>query len=375
MTTINLQIDTINLLHQWLPFDAGVLFPFGLGNESASGRIEAMLTKGGFLTQEGKISDSAREMFSIISQTKTTSKLRFLVEGDLLDYQIFFADNKAVALKRSENGFSLTHPAPNEEIIDVISDFSGMGSFGTVPAQWHLSFHESKVLATIIDVIRRQIFTALGKDEEQFEVSIKEEEIAAILDRDDLNANWLVWAINSFIPVETSLSNNDIAKAILSLTEKNLIKKDGQCIIACDQLLIASRRLLHLTCLYLVDKFSVKSENDAEKSRFSVIQNGIRDLLMLETDGKSIAWQGISGKVLLSLLESSLNIFDGEADKAIEPEQVPSPKGSPPPKPPQRKPVAPPPPVEKTSPSVCPKCTKPLKANARFCTKCGETIS
>jgi hypothetical protein len=366
MKEINLQKDTLNLLHQWLPFDAGVLFPFKQEDSSADGRIEAMLTKGGFLSQEGKLSDTAREMFSIIAESFSTSKLKFLVEGDLLDYQVFFDRNRrrAVALKRSENGFIMSLPSAASEIIEVITDFSGLGSFGTVPAQWNLSFNESIVIAAIIDLIRLQIFAALAEDEDKTRVKIELSEIVKVAGRNDLRSNWLVWALKSFISGECSPDEVEIKEAVDSLVLKNLLKMEAGGIIACDQLAITARRLLHLNCLYMLDRFNVVNEDQAEKTRLSIIQNGVRDLLLLETDGKSIAWQGISGKVMLTIIQAFLG---GQApDESSEQNKLES-------QPDKRGSESPGKIAEKQN--VCSKCSNKLKANARFCNKCGQTVA
>jgi hypothetical protein len=364
MAEIRLQEDTLHLLHQWLPFDAGILFPFRQDDSSADGRVEAMLARGGFLSQEGKLTESAREMFSIIAESSSTSKLKFLVEGDLLDYQVFFAKDfsRAVSLKRSEKSFVVSYPAPTVDVLDVISDFSGIGSFGAVPAQWKLSFNESIVLAAIIDLTRRQFFSALAKDDDKIEIGLETTAVIDTAGKNDLNPNWLLWAIKNFLPQECNPKEDELKEAVVSLVEKGLIRKEGKMIISCDQIAISARRLLHLNCLYVLDRFNVNEKNQAEKARVSIIQNGIRDLLLWETDGKSVAWQGISSKVMFTLLEASLCLQNNSPLK----EQTGSVCSS---SPNQVSTVS-----TKTAPVFCKKCSNKLKTNARFCNKCGETV-
>ncbi len=364
MKQLNLPIDTLNMLHQWLPFEAGVLFPFKLEDTSANGRIEAMLTKAGFLSAEGKLSAEAHEIFSIIAEANNTSKIRFLVEGDLLDYQVFFSkdSSKTVSLKRGTNGFTVASPSPSKEIVDLITSFSGMGPFGTVPAKWVLNNPESIVLGAIIDAIRRNIMSSLAKDEESFMADIPLERIQEICLKADLNANWLIWAIKSFVYEDIDCSEDLVREAILSLEEKKLVKLEDSNVIPCQSVVFTARKLLHLNCLYLVDSFSVKTEEGAQKSRFSVIQNGIRELLLLDTNGENIAWQGISGEVLITLLLK--NLVGTAPDEEVRQESTSQKK-------PATKPAAK---TTRSSPSKCPACGKDLKKNAKFCSKCGETI-
>ena len=153
-----LPVDSLELIHQWLPFEPGVLYPFPLEDKEPGGRIEAKLSKTGFLSSDARLTDRAKAVFSVIADAKKTVKLKFLVDGDLLDYQIFFSEDKkntaslkSASLKRSDNHFDAQSPAPTDIIIDLISDFSGMSSFGVIDAHWLLSFSESVVMAAIVD--------------------------------------------------------------------------------------------------------------------------------------------------------------------------------------------------------------------------------
>jgi hypothetical protein len=361
MKNINLPIDTLGLIHQWIPFEAGLLYPFPQEDKSPDGRIEAMLAKGNFLTQDGKLSEDAKHVFSVIADSQKTAKLRFLVEGDLLDYQVFFSqDNqKTVSLKRGEKGFTLNAPSPSGEIIDLIADFSGMGNFGTIPAKWLLSNVESIVLSAVIDILRRRIMLSFANDEENFEAIIAKAKVSEVVNKEQLNANWLIWAVRSFIPEQISVSGAEIDSALAALAEKNLIKVEGENIVPEGLVVFTARKLLHLNCLYLVDTFNLRGKEAPEKARFSVIQNGVRELLLLDTDGKSIAWQGISGKALISLLYQNMELINSEADA----------KKSSAPKKAKKKPAP-----AKAVRTDCPSCGKPLKKNAKFCSKCGKTL-
>ena len=361
MKIINLPTDTLGLIHQWIPFEAGLLYPFPQENKSPDGRIEALLAKGNFLTQDGKLSEDAKHVFSVIADSQRTAKLRFLVEGDLLDYQVFFSkDNqKSVSLKRGQQGFTLNAPSPSGEIIDLIADFSGMGNFGTIPAKWLLSNVESIVLSAIIDLLRRRIMLSLAKDDENFEAKIASAKVKEVVNKEQLNANWLIWAVRSFVPEEISVAGDDVDSALAGLAEKNLIKVEGSDIVPEGLVVFTARKLLHLNCLYLVDTFNLRGKEAPEKARFSVIQNGVRELLLLDTDGKSIAWQGISGKALISLLCQNIELigFESQVKNVSAPQKV-------------TKQSAP----AKAVQTDCPSCGKPLKKNAKFCSKCGKTL-
>ena len=366
MNNFSIPVEALDYIHQWLPFEAGDLYPFGFENGSVSGRLEAMLTKGQFLSEDGKITEHAKETFRVVSDSKKTAKLRFLADGDLLDFQVFFPTNggNIVSFKRGQNAFFMENPAPTNEIIDVLADFSGTGKFGVIQSGFILTGEESLVLAAIIDLIRRKIFLSLGKDENSFDVKMSADELNQVFAREDLGATWLVWAINSFLPEEMKLENVNISASLSGLVEKKLVKKENEEIIPSEEVVYLSRRLLHLNCLYMLDTFELKENNEAMKSRLSVIQNGIRDILLLETDGREIAWKGISGEVLFSILHgvfSSLN----QQDKVEAKAQTGSSD--------KKAPKAPPPPPAEAL-EKCPECGSKLKPGAKFCSKCGETI-
>ena len=185
---VSLPVNFLDVIHQWLPFEPGLLYPFPVDDKEPGGRTEATLAKNGFLSSDSRLSDKAKAVFSVIADAKKTVKLKFLVDGDLLDYQIFFSEDKkntgsfkSASLKRSDNHFDAHSPAPTGEIIDLISDFSGMSSFGLIDAHWLLSFSESIVMAAIVDGVRKQIFASLADFENSFPVNITSHSIKEIL--------------------------------------------------------------------------------------------------------------------------------------------------------------------------------------------------
>jgi len=220
-------------------------------------------------------------------------------------------------------------------------------------------------MAAIVDDVRKQIFASLADFEHSFAVNLTADSIKKVITSDKRDSQWLTWVLSSF-PSDLDISSINVQKTIDSLCKEELVKLDGSKLIPRDDIILLARRLLHLSCLYMIDTFTVKSDDEAEKGRFAVVQNGVRDLLMLETDGQSIAWQGISGKVLLTLLQNILSPQTGQS-KATKVDTTSSStkkkKGG-------RRFT----PKDEAKPTVCPDCNKSLKPNAKFCTGCGKTL-
>ncbi len=371
MSKLQLPEEALSLIHQWLPFKPGALFPFELGAGKPDGRIEAMLTRAGFLSEEGKISNEAKEAFAVISEANATSRLRFLVDGDLLDYHVFTSPDRRrqVALKRGEDAFALTMPAESGEILDAISDFTGMAAFGTVPAAWALPLDESLVLAAIIDLLRRRTHAALAADEDQYEVRVTNAEISEILNRESLDSRWLTWIVQQVHPAE-EIKVADVDATLNSLEEKQLLSKEDGSLVACGPVVLMARRLLQHSCLFMVEGFELSDAGEGKRTKYCIVQNGTRDFLLLETDGSAFGWQGISGQVCLSMLQHALRASTVPTatdnapaeDISVAPE-APKPQ------------AATPPPLASASKGTCPSCNNTLKPGARFCPKCGNSIN
>ena len=365
MNDMVLPVDSLPYIHQWLPFDSGVLFPFEQNDHSPEGRIKAMLTKGNILTSDGSLTPKATNLFSVIAEAEKTARLKFLAEGDLVDFQVFFSKDKstAVSIQRAETGFICSSPGTSPELIDIISDFSGTSSAGVIDASFLISHSEAVVMGAILDAVRSKIFTSLGKFEETFRTTISIDSITKLLQVKDKDPRWFSWVIAHFIPEELHITSVTVDETLTGLCEKNLIKTEDSRITVRDDILFLARRLLHLNCLYLLDTFTVTG-GKGQRTRLAIVQNGPRDLLLLETDGKSIGWQGICGSVLFSILWRELAPESAPISKGNISSTSTTPSQSIPP--------------EKTDLSeqtVCPQCNKERKPGAKFCTGCGHTFS
>lgn|GEM_PF-6047719 len=374
----------ITLKPQWFPHlpakldcTASALLPaFAIDPISAATAFSEM-QQAGILDNRGNILPDLKKPLQTLAQADRCSRLKLLCEGDLLEYQVFWLgkSSEPVALSRAEDGFILTAPADVPSMLELLAEFTGIGSFAVIPPIGAFDKIQAITLAACHDLTRQTMFQIMGGKASDQDPTLTCEQIYQHIHNPDLSSESLVWVIQSVIQQPLLPDINQLQRAIDSLEKGGYLTNTANGYVPEEDLNFLCRRMLVFNSLIKLESMRIDS-GALSAVVFTSIQCGLRDLLMIEATGEEISLNGISSQQLLLVLREFLT--NPEAVKIAGPEQEQGDRcecgkpyaadarfckfcGKP-------RPAAP----AEEKPSFCSKCGNALKSGKTFCTKCGN---
>jgi hypothetical protein len=339
----------ITLKPQWfahLPTLLGVtaspLLPaFDIDQISASAAAREM-QQAGILEANGKAKASYAKPLQTLAQANVCSRLKLLCEGDLIEYQVFWHGKKGepTALNRSADGFVLSAPADPHSLLELMAEYTGIGTFAVIPPIGATTAIEAVVFAACHDLVRKTMFLTLGGSEQEPRFTI--EQLQQHISQSNLGSSSLCWAIQALLPEALTPDQQQIQTALRLFESKGYVKAVGSDYVAEEGLLFLCRRMLLFNSLIKVDAMRVAGDR-IEAAGFATIQCGLRDIMLIEVSDDKISFNGLSGQQLLLTLQKFLT--DPETIKIAHADQQAA--------------------------TIC-ECGKPFAADAKFCKFCGK---
>jgi len=338
----------ITLKPQWfahLPSLLGIngspLLPaFDIDQISATVAIREM-QQAGILEAGGKVKAALAKPLQTIAQAKACCRLKMLCEGDLIEYQAFWIDktSEPAALKRGEDGFVLSATADSHSLLELVAEYTGIGTFAVIPPLGAMSKTEAVVFAGCHDLIRKTMFLSMGGSATESGFTI--EQLQQHISQSNLGSSSLCWAIQALLPEPVTPDQNQIQQALRLFENKGYITASGAGYVAEEGLLFLCRRMLLFNSLIKVDAMRAAGSS-IEAASFASIQCGLRDIVLIEVTDDKVSFNGVSGQQLMLTLQKFLT----------DPETVKIGK-------------------TQTSEELC-ECGKPFAADAKFCKFCGK---
>jgi len=339
----------ITLKPQWfahLPALLGInsspLLPaFDIDQLSASVATREM-QQAGILETSGKVKASLAKPLQTIAQADACSRVKLLCEGDLIEYQVFWhgKNDEPAALSRSSDGFVLSATADPNSLLELIAEYTGIGTFAVIPPFGAMSRADAIVFAGCHDLIRKTMFLTLGGSEQEPRFTV--EQLQQHISQSNLGSSSFCWAIQALLPETLTPDQQQIQTALKLFESKGYVKAVGSDYVAEEGLLFLCRRMLLFNSLIKVDAMRVAG-GSIEAASFASIQCGLRDILLIEVTDDKISFNGVSGQQLMLTLQKFLT--DPETVK------IHSPAGE--------------------TGEIC-ECGKQFAADAKFCKFCGK---
>lgn len=300
------------------------------------------MQQAGILEVSGKVKAAFLKPLQTVVQAKTCCRLKLLCEGDLIEYQVFWGDKNSepVALNRAEDGFVLSFPTTPNSLLELIAEYTGIGTYAVIPSLGAMTKAEAVVFAGCHDLIRKTMFLSLGGSEH--EPRFTAEQLQQHISQSNLGSSSLCWTIQALLSETLMPDQQQIQTALKLFESKGYISAAGGGYVAEEGLLFLCRRMLLFNSLIKVDTMRVAGDG-IEAACFASIQCGLRDIVLIEVTDDKISFNGISGQQLLLTLQKFLS--DPETVKIHDP-------------------------AGETG-EVC-ECGKPFAADAKFCKFCGK---
>jgi hypothetical protein len=309
-------------------------------------QISAIIAKkemqqAGILEASGKVKAALSKPLQTIAQAKTCCRLKLLCEGDLIESQVFWSDkdSEPAALNRGEDGFVLSAPADSHSLLELIAEYTGIGTFTVIPPLGTMSKADAIVFAGCHDLIRKTLFLTLGGSEQEPRFTV--EQLQQHISQSNLGSSSFCWAIQALLPETLTPDQQQIQTALKLFESKGYVKTGGSDYFAEEGLLFLCRRMLLFNSLIKVDAMRVAG-GSIEAASFASIQCGLRDIILIEVTDDKIIFNGVSGQQLMLTLQKFLT--DPETVKIG---------------------------ATQTGEDVC-ECGKPFAADAKFCKFCGK---
>lgn len=341
---INLKPHWFNKFPELVGLTPGPLFPVFDINAQVEGQVIGEMQKSGLCDKRGNIRDDLKKSLKTLVLADRSCKIRFLCEDDLFE-QHFFATGREtdrVCLIRSHDGFELEFPAFDTDLINLIGEFTGTGTFIAIDVSEQLPHFAALTLAACHDLIRRQMYLVMGGAQTWQSPVFTAQQLYQHLQSESLNSSSFVWVLQSILSESLQLELPAIEKEINTLTAKGWLKNSPGGAVSEEKLLRLCRRMLVFESLLKIDAMHAVSDQIGIASS-AAIHCGGRDILLVESDGENFKFSGISGRQLLLLLR-----------EMISNPSIIQPGGQ-----------------NKIDAGVC-SCGKPLSADAKFCKYCGK---
>ena len=371
--SLTLAPDLTSFLHLLLPGERSPLYPFPT-SQVEFGQGTAALKAAGFLDKQEKASPLAGRLLGNMVRAKAVTRVRLMSDGGLLEYHVFLAGDKpeeATSLRPSGKEWCFDSPASLAELSVSLEDMIGNSRIAAIPTIGELGRNSSLVLAAVIDRTRHELLEAMGKNQPWRSEPLLAESLLSLLGQQNLNPSWLLWLCQGLKTTETAWQKSDVEAALADLKTRGLLEVARNGFVLSGEALFLAGRFLLLPTLVRLDASAV-TPGGVVRSAFGVVQNGVRDLLLIEPGEETWHWVGLSAQTLVGLIERYVvdpSILKGSVTasgalcsscgKQIEP-SVPFCKfcGSP-----QQE--------VKEKPRFCSKCGSELKKGKKFCPKCG----
>lgn len=333
------------------------------------------MKQAGLLDQNGAVNHRYAAPLQTLTQASSSSRLRFLCEGDLLEYQVFWStgNNSSVSISREAGGFALAFPHEPEKLISIIAEYTGVGTFTTIPAVGTFTHVDALALAACHDLIRQTMYLAMGSAHEWQTPQLMAGQILQHINQPNLSSESLVWSIQSVLQNPLQPELKQIQMALQALVKSGYLTPASSIdsFLPEESLLFLCRRMMLFNSLLKLEAMRI-SGGSLAAAIFTSIQCGLRDILMIEESREGIIFSGVSARQLLLLLGEYLT--NPAAVKMNEPGTANCACG---------KAFAddarfckfcgqPRPEATDEKPCFCSKCGSPLKPGKPFCTKCGN---
>lgn len=342
--TLKLPAAIVDKLSSLLPERPQGLFPFAVSESKIDDQTRKALEHNGITDKKGILTSDWQKALSVLGNASAMARLMMLIEGELMEYQVFFEKNTDiyVSLSRNKDEFIIESPARCNELLEALTDFSGNSLTGLVPILGEMPIVEALCALGAADITRRELMQAMAGDSTWQPTGISSGNMSRLLQRKDLNSGWLTWFLQSLLQKPHEVEQNSVDKAMKSLEKKGWLKPHKEGFIPNNDLMLLTTRLLMVNILYKIDGLRLTAAGEPVRQTFGIVQNGTRDILFIEASGNNVFLGGLTGRALFLLLEKYLT-----QAKAVSL------------------------PTQTTGGLKCSSCGKSADAKAKFCKFCG----
>lgn len=355
-----ISFEVFRILGQLISLPKSQISPIS-GDTQLTNQDVAELVSLGIVDNNRNLSPNFEHMLYVLTCAEAFGRIK-LGGGDLHDYTLFFdpKGGSSVSVKLSSDGFILEDPADGNLAIQSLGQYTGESIIQTIDFNEELPVNEAYVLATYMDLRRRDLLRQLANGWESEVFPYDASVIMAAIGTEPDPANTLLNTVAVKSPLSDSLSDVHVSEAINSLVNKKLLSiKDGGFILT-EGASRAAERLLLIDNIITVSAGKVTSKGRVVVVGLTCLQSGVNDLMTIEANENSIEFEGISSARLISMMDYFLS--NSQALDSVIPFET-KPLGSK-----NEADVA-------GTPKFCTDCGAKLLDDSKFCTSCGKKIN
>lgn len=296
------------LLKSLQPGNTSSLFPFPEGNLPTDAE-QTTLQESGFLNKNGELTAAAESVLKNLKQAAAATRLRLMCDGELLEFHVFHAGpdrQDSTSFHPAGEHWQFNSPAAISGLLTSVRNLTGRSVLSELPTLGSMGSLDSFVLAGLMDCSRRQLLIAMGEDRPWQPSGVDVADLEKLLGSKSSHPGWLLWMLHGLNSEPLQLKAKTLSESLLRLEKKGWIEKLSSGFVVSGEALFITGRFLQLPTVLRLD-MDVLAAEGIQRTSFGVIQNGVRNLLLIEPGRETWHWGALSADALVVLIETCLN--------------------------------------------------------------------
>ncbi len=359
--SIEIQLDSkiLKTLGNMVSVEQSKISPFNKGGDiDLTASEKEALNKSGVLDNAGKMVDNVYSSIEALATANAFGRVQFTSGLELFEYISYFSpkQSNAVSITNSKDGLILRDPAPTEEIIDGLKQYTGESLVKKCELNIEISAEEALALAGIIDLSRKSFLSAIANGKELMLETYNIDAIYQSIAKGKEDTQWLAYVIKRVTGI-SEITTEMIEKALKSLSTSELVIGDNKGYKAGEKASTLANAILIINQLLTLDAGREADNGEVVKVGFTCLQAGLHEILSIDANGDQIRLEMISSAEMIEYVTHFMMDADAlkEVVEQVETERTTSS-------------------VSSASNEICTNCQNILKDEAKFCPSCGTPV-
>jgi SH3-like domain-containing protein len=302
---LDLDLDMFEALGAFTDGTHTVISPWHGVDTSVSEAVRARLERTGAV--EGTVASSTlRPTLAALAAATAITKLRFLGAGVLVEYMVWVSANHGpvgLAATATVGTLRLEDPAPTDQIVDYVTGLVGSSPLRGLDLTLDLPIDDGLVLATLIDLRRRRILSALAGDIAPTDEPVDVAEVRAALFAPPASGLSLAGAIQQMCGGHGDTAAAALSDSLVRLRRQGWVDPNSSTVGLAGPCAALAERFAAITSIVELANACCDGTDDVSRLGFTCLQAGVSDLMTIEWIEQGLHIETVSAETVVGYIE------------------------------------------------------------------------